>query len=44
MSHTATIPTRNFGYYLDGNWSISGREVVVSSPYDHSIEIGRAHV
>src|SRR5271165_5751500 len=37
MSHTATTPTRSFGYYLNGNWSTSGREVVVSSPYDHSI-------
>jgi len=37
MSHTAPIPTRTFGYYLNGNWSTSGRESVVASPYDHSI-------
>ena len=37
MSHTTSIPTRSFGYYLDGNWSTSGREVVVTSPFDHSI-------
>jgi acyl-CoA reductase-like NAD-dependent aldehyde dehydrogenase len=37
MSHTATTPTRSFGYYLNGNWSTRGREVVVTSPYDHSV-------
>src|SRR5450631_4455264 len=37
MSHTTSTPTRSFGYYLNGNWSTSGREVVVTSPYDHSI-------
>jgi hypothetical protein len=37
MSHTATTPTRSFGYYLNGNWSTSGREAVVTSPYDHSV-------
>ena len=37
MSHTATTPTRSFGYYLNGNWSTSGREAVVSSPFDHSV-------
>src|SRR5271169_5520659 len=37
MSHTTSIPTRSFGYYLNGNWSTSGRESVVSSPFDHSI-------
>lgn len=37
MSHTTSIPTRSFGYYLDGNWSTSGRESVVTSPFDHSI-------
>lgn len=37
MSHTASIPTRSFGFYLNGNWSTHGREVVVTSPYDHSI-------
>ncbi len=36
MSHTATTPTRSFGFYLNGNWSTSGREVVVASPYDHT--------
>jgi len=37
MSHTTSIPTRSFGFYLNGNWSTHGREVVVTSPYDHSI-------
>src|ERR1039458_4238932 len=37
MSHTASTFTRSFGYYLNGNWSTSGREVVVTSPYDHSV-------
>ena len=37
MSHTVTTPTRSFGYYLNGNWSTSGREAVVTSPYDHSV-------
>ena len=36
MSQTTAAPTRTFGYFLDGNWSTSGREAVVSSPYDHS--------
>jgi acyl-CoA reductase-like NAD-dependent aldehyde dehydrogenase len=37
VSHTTSIPTRSFGYYLNGNWSTSGRESVVTSPFDHSI-------
>ena len=36
MSHTAT-PTRSFGFFLNGNWVTHGREVVVTSPYDHSV-------
>ncbi len=36
MSQTTAAPTRTFGYFLDGNWSTSGREAVVQSPYDHS--------
>jgi acyl-CoA reductase-like NAD-dependent aldehyde dehydrogenase len=37
MSHTTSIPTRSFGYFLNGNWHTKGREVVVTSPYDRSI-------
>jgi acyl-CoA reductase-like NAD-dependent aldehyde dehydrogenase len=37
MSHTTSIPTRSFGFYLNGNWSTHGREVVVTSPFDSSI-------
>jgi acyl-CoA reductase-like NAD-dependent aldehyde dehydrogenase len=37
MSHTTSIPTRSFGFYLNGNWSSHGREVVITSPYDRSI-------
>lgn len=37
MSHTTTIPTRSFGFFLNGDWSTHGREVVVTSPYDHSV-------
>ena len=36
MSQTIT-PTRSFGFFLNGNWSTHGREVVVTSPYDHSV-------
>ena len=36
MSQTTVSQTRTFGYFLDGNWSSNGREVVVQSPYDHS--------
>ena len=36
MSQTLT-PTRSFGFFLNGNWSTHGREVVVTSPYDHSV-------
>ncbi len=36
MSQTAT-PIRSFGFFLNGNWSSHGREVVVTSPYDHSV-------
>ena len=37
MSHTTSIPTRSFGFYLNGNWNTHGREVVITSPYDHSV-------
>ena len=37
MSHTTSIPARSFGFYLNGNWQTSGREVVITSPFDHSI-------
>lgn len=37
MSHATSIPTRSFGFYLNGNWSTHGREVVVTSPFDRSI-------
>lgn len=37
MSQTTAVPTRTFGYFLDGNWISSGREAVVKSPYDHSV-------
>jgi glyceraldehyde-3-phosphate dehydrogenase (NADP+) len=37
MSHTTSIPTRSFGFYLDGNWKTHGRESVIASPFDHSI-------
>jgi len=37
MSHTASIPTRTFGFYLDGDWKTHGREVIITSPYDHSV-------
>ncbi len=37
MSHTTSIPTRSFGFYLNGNWHTTGREVVITSPFDHSI-------
>src|ERR1035441_7550540 len=36
MSQTIT-PTRSFGFFLNGNWNTHGREVVVTSPYDHSV-------
>ena len=36
MSQTIT-PTRSFGFFLNGNWSTHGREVVVTSPYDRSV-------
>jgi len=37
MSHTTSIPTRSFGFYLNGNWLIHGREAVITSPFDHSV-------
>ncbi len=37
MSHTTAIPTRSFGFFLNGDWSTHGREAVVTSPYDHSV-------
>jgi len=37
MSHTSSATTRTFGFYLNGNWHTRGREVVITSPFDHSI-------
>jgi acyl-CoA reductase-like NAD-dependent aldehyde dehydrogenase len=37
MSHTTSVPTRSFGFYLDGSFHTHGREVVITTPYDHSI-------
>ena len=37
MSHTTSIPTRSYGFYLNGNWLTHGREHVVTSPFDHSV-------
>jgi acyl-CoA reductase-like NAD-dependent aldehyde dehydrogenase len=37
MSHTVSIPTPSFGFYLNGDWLTHGREAVVTSPYDHSV-------
>ncbi len=37
MGHTTAIPTRSFGFYLNGDWVTHGREVVVTSPYDRSV-------
>ncbi len=37
MSHTTAIPTRSLGFFLNGNWVTHGRDVVVTSPYDHSV-------
>ena len=37
MSHTTSVPTRSYGFYLNGNWPTHGREVVITSPFDHSI-------
>ena len=36
MSHSISIPTRSFGFYLNGDMRSHGREFVVTSPYDHS--------
>ena len=36
MGHTTAIPTRSFGFYLNGDWITHGRDVVVTSPYDRS--------
>jgi acyl-CoA reductase-like NAD-dependent aldehyde dehydrogenase len=49
MGHTTAIPTRSFGFYLNGDWITHGRDVVVTSPYDRSVvavvhEAGREHV
>jgi acyl-CoA reductase-like NAD-dependent aldehyde dehydrogenase len=49
MGHTTAIPTRSFGFYLNGDWISHGREVVVTSPYDRSVvavvsEADRGHV
>src|SRR5271157_2229193 len=37
MSHTTAIPTRSFGFFLNGNWMTHGRDVVVTAPYDRSV-------
>ena len=37
MSHTTSVPTRSLGFYLNGNWSMHGREHVIASPFDKSI-------
>src|SRR5271166_5726028 len=37
MSHTTSIPTRSYGFYLNGNWLTHGREHVITSPFDHSV-------
>jgi len=37
MSHTTSTPTRSYGFYLNGDFHTHGREVVITSPYDHSI-------
>jgi len=49
MGHTTAIPTRSFGFYLNGGWVTQGREVVVTSPCDRSVvavvsEADRDHV
>ncbi len=49
MGHTTAIPTRSFGFYLNGDWVSHGREAVVTSPYDRSVvavvsEADRGHV
>jgi len=49
MGHTTAIPTRSFGFYLNGDWVTQGHEVVVTSPYDRSVvavvsEADRDHV
>ena len=35
MSHTTSA--RSYGFYLNGNWPTHGREVVITSPFDHNI-------
>ena len=37
MGHTTAIPTRSFGFFLNGDWLTHGRDVVVTSPYDRSV-------
>src|SRR5271157_2089961 len=37
MGHTTAIPTRSFGFFLNGNWMTHGRDVVVTAPYDRSV-------
>ena len=37
MSHTTSVPTRSYGFYLNGNWLTHGREHVITSPFDHSV-------
>ncbi|HZD31464.1 MAG TPA: aldehyde dehydrogenase family protein [Candidatus Angelobacter sp.] len=37
MSHTTSAPTRSYGFYLNDNFHTHGREVVITSPFDHSI-------
>ena len=36
MGHTAAT-TRSFGFFLNGDFRMHGRELVVNSPYDHSV-------
>ncbi len=37
MSHTTSAPTRSFGFYLNGNWHVHGRESVITSPFDRTV-------
>jgi len=37
MAHTTAIPTRSFGFFVNGEWITHGRDVVVTSPYDGGV-------
>jgi acyl-CoA reductase-like NAD-dependent aldehyde dehydrogenase len=37
VGHTTAIPTRSFGFFVNGEWITHGRDVVVTSPYDGSV-------